>query len=87
MSFALLLLSRITAKTARNLFGLDDRGLRKQTSPILSKVPIPPVHDAVTDRQPAVGIVHHGDPLADRRLGWLAGSTMNSTLSYCRSTP
>jgi hypothetical protein len=27
----------------------------------------------VSNRNPAIGIIDNGDPLADRRLGWLAG--------------
>jgi hypothetical protein len=49
------------------LFVLDNRGLRDLANFV--KGPIRQFDAAVTDRQPTVGIVHHGDPLADRRFG------------------
>ena len=52
------------------LFVLDDRGLRDLAN--LVKGPIRQFDPAITDRQPAVGIVDHGDTLADRRLGLFA---------------
>src|SRR5215472_2306441 len=57
-------------KSGTELLVLDDRGLRDLANFV--EGPIRQFDAAVTDRQPAIGIVDDGDPLADRRLGLLA---------------
>ena len=52
------------------LFMLDDRGLRDLANFV--EGPIRQFDPAVTDCQPAVGIIDDGHPLTDRRLGLLA---------------
>jgi hypothetical protein len=53
------------------LFVFDNRGMRDLANFV--EGPIRQVDPAVTDRQPTVSIIEHGHPLADRRLGLLAG--------------
>ena len=52
------------------LFVLDDCGLVDLVKFV--KGPIRQFDATVTDCQATVGIIDHGDPLADRRFGWLA---------------
>ncbi len=56
-------------KRGAELFVLDNRGLRDLTNFI--EGPIRQFDPTVTDRQPTVGIIDDGHPLADRRLGLL----------------
>ena len=53
------------------LFVLDNRGLRDLAKFVEGA--IRQLDAAVTDREPAVGIIDDRYPLADRRLGLLAG--------------
>jgi hypothetical protein len=65
-STAQLLLSD-EGKRGTELFVLDNRRLGDLTQ--LVEGAVGEFDTAITDRQPAVGIIDDGDPLADRRLG------------------
>jgi hypothetical protein len=65
--FTAKLLIADKGKRGTELFVLDNRRLRDLANFV--KGSIRQFDAAVTDHQPAVGIVHHGDPLADRRFG------------------
>ena len=53
------------------LFVLNNRSLRDLANFV--EGPIRQFDPAVTDCEPAVGMINNRDPLADRRLGLLAG--------------